>query len=1042
MDNKFESIVRNPGSEYRGKPFWAWNGKLEPEELRRQIRLMKDMGLGGFFMHSRVGLDTEYLSEEWFRNVDACIDEAEKQDMEAWLYDEDRWPSGAAGGLVTKNIKYRMRRLTVREYTDTKKFKWEADTLAVFHIALNDSKAKIISRIKKGSKLPAVLNGELIIAFVKTIEKEKDWYNGATYLDTMNPEAVKEFIKVTHERYKKRYGKKFSKSIPGIFTDEPHHGGMMDLDSDNNPTLVWTDKLPEVFKKRYGYDILDHLVEIVYDIAGEESKKARHDYHDCKTYMFINSFAKQVGEWCKKNNIKFTGHVLEEDKPSKQTRIVGNAMRFYEYMQAPGIDLLTERWRVYDTAKQCSSVARQFGAKWRLTETYGCTGWDFSFAGHKALGDWQSALGINLRCQHLSWYTMLGEAKRDYPASIFYQSPWWDSYKKVEDYFARIGAVMTKGEEIRDLLVIHPVESAWLTCRKGWEKAEDTIFIDNSLVELRDTLLTAHLDFDYGDEEIMSRHAKVAKGKDGAILTINKGKYRAVVVPPMYTIRKSTLKLLTAFKAAGGKVIFAGKVPTLVDGVKSDAAQKLAESAIITEASGSTLAAASESTRRIKIADAEGNEIVSVIYLLREDKEQYYLFVCNTSNSKKQMYSDTMQEDRVCDRREEFKNVIISGFADCAGSPIEVNVENGKFYAAEAAKVSGVWNINTSLPVIGSRTFIIPKKKETKSFSKQPVYKTVRSIPLNENNWQVRLSECNNLVLDRSAFKIGKTEYKAEDILKIDKEVRKALGLSSRGGSMMQPWAKEKVDNPKSVPVELTYSFNAEYVPDGDIYLAVECPEKFDISVNGTCLNTDMRSGWWVDRSLEKIPIDPSLIRRGENSIVMTIDYDQNYSGLEIVYLLGRFGTTVDGLKLSLTEPVSSLKIGDWCNQGLAFYSGSVSYITSAVKPNDKERVYLAVPEYNGVALKIHVNGKSAGIIAWQPDEADITDYMHEGKNEILIEVLGHRRNSHGPHHHQEKWPRWTGPAQYQSTELWFEGYNLVPCGLNKNPELFIKKEM
>ena len=86
----------NPPCDYRGKPFWAWNGKLEPDELRRQIRLLKRMGLGGFFMHARVGLDTDYLSEDWFRCVAACIDEAKKQKMHAYLYDEDRWPSGAA----------------------------------------------------------------------------------------------------------------------------------------------------------------------------------------------------------------------------------------------------------------------------------------------------------------------------------------------------------------------------------------------------------------------------------------------------------------------------------------------------------------------------------------------------------------------------------------------------------------------------------------------------------------------------------------------------------------------------------------------------------------------------------------------------------------------------------------------------------------------------------------------------------------------------------------------------------------------------------
>ena len=97
MNKQLARTFKSPGSEFRGAPFWAWNGKLEPEELRRQVRVMHRMGLGGFFMHSRVGLDTAYLSDEWFECVDACIDEAEKLDMQAWLYDEDRWPSGAAG---------------------------------------------------------------------------------------------------------------------------------------------------------------------------------------------------------------------------------------------------------------------------------------------------------------------------------------------------------------------------------------------------------------------------------------------------------------------------------------------------------------------------------------------------------------------------------------------------------------------------------------------------------------------------------------------------------------------------------------------------------------------------------------------------------------------------------------------------------------------------------------------------------------------------------------------------------------------------------
>ena len=66
----------------------------------------------------------------------------------------------------------------------------------------------------------------------------------------------------------------------------------------------------------------------------------------------ITTFGKLIGEWCDKNNMLFTGHLMEEDTLSCQVNKVGDCLRFYEHMQAPGIDLLTEYWRIYDTAKQ------------------------------------------------------------------------------------------------------------------------------------------------------------------------------------------------------------------------------------------------------------------------------------------------------------------------------------------------------------------------------------------------------------------------------------------------------------------------------------------------------------------------------------------------------------------------------------------------------------------------------------------------------------------------------------------------------------------
>ena len=91
-------LFQNPTNEYRGAPFWAWNQALSPEVLVKHIDYFKEMGIGGFHMHCRTGLDTPYLGDEYKACVRACVDKAKKDGMYAYLYDEDRWPSGAATG--------------------------------------------------------------------------------------------------------------------------------------------------------------------------------------------------------------------------------------------------------------------------------------------------------------------------------------------------------------------------------------------------------------------------------------------------------------------------------------------------------------------------------------------------------------------------------------------------------------------------------------------------------------------------------------------------------------------------------------------------------------------------------------------------------------------------------------------------------------------------------------------------------------------------------------------------------------------------------
>ena len=67
---------KEPGKKYRSIPFWGWNDRLEEKEIINQIHKMSQAGLGGFFMHSREGLETPYLSDEWKKMIITAVNES------------------------------------------------------------------------------------------------------------------------------------------------------------------------------------------------------------------------------------------------------------------------------------------------------------------------------------------------------------------------------------------------------------------------------------------------------------------------------------------------------------------------------------------------------------------------------------------------------------------------------------------------------------------------------------------------------------------------------------------------------------------------------------------------------------------------------------------------------------------------------------------------------------------------------------------------------------------------------------------------------
>ena len=422
MDKIIESI-KNRAPEYGSIPFWSWNDKLEESELRSQIQNMKKLNMGGFFMHARGGLETEYLSDDWFNCVNICIDEAKKLGMEAWSYDENGWPSGFAGGKLLEdpaNFAVCIRKEFVKEFPAPDK-----DTIAVY-IKNDDGTFTITDKDCGADEYLRLYKG----------------YD-SSYVDTLDGNITDKFIAATHEEYLRRIPKEDAgKYMPGFFTDEPQYYRW------DNP---YSNTLPEQFKKAYGYEIFPLLPAVFFDFEGAD--KFRFDYYKLMHELFINNFIKKIYDWCDENGMQITGHAVEESSLGGQMMCCGGVMPFYEYEHIPGIDYLGRGIADDIAPKQLGSVCEQLGRKKALSEMFACCGWDVTPTELKRIADVQYASGVNLMCGHLYPYSERGQRKRDYPNHYSFHNPWQSHLEQFHHYYNNLGAALSEGSEYAPILV-------------------------------------------------------------------------------------------------------------------------------------------------------------------------------------------------------------------------------------------------------------------------------------------------------------------------------------------------------------------------------------------------------------------------------------------------------------------------------------------------------------------------------------------------------------------------------------------------------------
>ena len=1015
-----EKTFRNPPCEYRAAPFWAWNCDLNKDLLLREIDQMKRMGMGGFHMHVRTGMSTTYLSDGFMQLIRDCVDKAKEERMRAYLYDEDRWASGAAGGYVTREERYRARYLlftTVSyEQAEENPASVPVDSprtgkgrlLARYAVRLNDEGELAEYRLlKDGQQADAA---ETAWYAYLEIEKESPWFNNQTYVNTLDKKAIERFVEITHERYKEVVGNEFGGAVQSIFSDEPQFSRKTTLGfagEKKDVVLPWTDDLPDTFRAAYGEELLAGLPELYWELPGGAVSLIRYHYHDHIAERFAEGFADTVGTWCARNGLLLTGHMMEEPTLKSQTAALGEAMRSYRSFQLPGIDMLCD-WREYTTAKQAQSAAHQFGCPGVMSELYGVTNWDFDFRGHKLAGDWQAALGVTLRVPHLTWVSMEGEAKRDYPASIGYQSPWYTEYPMVEDHFARLNTVLTRGKAQVRLGVIHPVESYWL----HWGPSEATALVRDEMDEhfqsLAQWLLYGLIDFDYISESLLPQQCEAGN----APLSVGEMAYDVVLVPDCQTLRATTVDRLESFVAAGGRLVFAGRIPELVDAKPSSRVKELAQRAECISFSKGAILSALDGVRFVDIRDDKGMRTTNLLHQVRAEGDTRYVFLCH--GEKPENPDVCPREDIVLRIRGEWK-VRRMDTATGEIAPLHVAYEKGRtvlryaFYAYDSLLIE----------LTPGRAEAGEDAPAEKKFDYYALWHPV----------EIALSEPNVLLLDTAQYAFDDEENwrDEEELLRADDAFREELGYPLRKKEVAQPWVVP--DEPITHHLRLKFTVHSEMEIKAP-QLALEKAENVEIAVNG-CPVDNASVGWFVDESIKKVQL-PDL-PAGDSVIELTLPFGRR-SNVEWCYLLGDFGVRVQGAEKTVIPPVRRLGFGDWTTQGLPFYCGNVTYkIPVRV---EKDTLTIRVPQYRGSVLGMEMDGVRQGDMAYAPYEYTFTN-LQPGEHEVGITVYGNRVNGFGCVHNCDDSTSWFGPDCWRSEGVrWCYEYRLRKSGLLVSPQI------
>ncbi|HEY8955486.1 glycosyl hydrolase [Chitinophaga sp.] len=1012
---RFEKVAagfKSPGRDYGTVPFWVWNTKITKSNIDSMLNDYRKNDFGGIIIHPRPGLITEYLSKEWFDLFEYSVEQGKKLGLNIWIYDENSYPTGFAGGLVGEQMPEAYNQGQMLYMEDVTQL--PADVSAFF-LCLKEEKGvyrDITGHLQEEAGKTGHYQLFRKVNYQRSNRGSVAGPIGVSYVDLMAKGVTDKFIDVTYKGYEKVVGKEFGKTIKGVFSDEPT------IINEGRNCVRWTPDLFDRFYQDWHYDLKLHLPSLFKEVG--DWKRVRHNYYQVLLELFVDRWSKPVAAYMKDHQLTWTGHYWEHGWPSPYHGPDNMAM--YAWHQMPGIDMLFNQFNEdkpvqfgnIRAVRELGSVANQLGKTRTLSETYGGAGWELTFKDMKRLADWEFVLGVNFLNQHLSFTTLTGARKYDYPPSFSYHEPWWPYYRFVNHYFTRLSYLLSQGQQYNDILIIEPTTSAWMYYARD---AEHKCFFDitkrfNDFVTM---MQRSFLEYDLGSENIIKDNGRV----EGNSFAIGQRAYKTVVIPPgMESINSATFRLLKAFVANGGEVICFEQL-RLVDGAANEELAAIRQLGKIHEVSQDKLQALFHN-KNFSIAGNNRESIGGNIYHQRRKLANGELLLLTNAS---------MTEAS-------------SGAISMRGKDVlQMDLDAGSISRYNYSQHSQDVHFNFDVPPAGSRMFFIADKK-------LPGYTAVASpgkwTTVNASTTTVSRQSDNSLTIDFCDLHLHQpdTVYTQIHVGLASNTAFKHHGFTDGVGN---PW-NNRTQFKDAIVKRDTFSTGTGYtavyhftVKEGtdtrDFKAATEQPGLWhDVKINGVAVKNEPGQ-WWLDRSFGVYRIG-SYVKAGDNELAITVSPMSVYAEIEPVYILGDFSLEAASHGWSIVKP-QPLQLGDWNKQGLPLYGNGVTYTKTFTTDTPAKSYAVELGKWKGTVAAVKVNGVFAGVVTAEPNTLPIGEFVKKGTNKIEVTVIGSLKNVLGPFYNKPA-PGLVDPGKWYNIKTQPPGneYDLYDYGLVEDYEI------